>query len=163
VATLRPLLASTDRAQRIMALDALANVGDYATIAPLAAPHFASADPSERVAAFGTFRRMQGEAAFEAFASRFAAERDAGVQREAALIARDMESSTARSNWAVTQLSRISDSDVLIPIVRLVGDDLANHPAHEAALRHMLATQKDRKVRREIYAFVSPSPKGGAQ
>lgn len=163
VATLRPLLASPDKAQRIMALDALANVGDYATLAPLAAPHFAANDPSERVAAFVTFRRMQGDAAFEAFASRFAAEKDAGVLREAALIARDMESTTARANWAVNQLSRISDSDVLIPIVRLVGDDLATRPANEQALRHMLATQKDRKVRREIYAFVSPSPKGGAQ
>ncbi|HRE91000.1 MAG TPA: hypothetical protein PK095_17895, partial [Myxococcota bacterium] len=93
----------------------------------------------------------------------FAGEKDAGVMREAAMIARDMESSTARANWAVTQLSRISDSDVLIPIVRLVGDDLTTHPANEQALRHLLATQKDRKVRREIYAFVSPSPKGGAQ
>lgn len=163
IATLRPLLASPDKTQRVMALDALANVGDYATVAPLAAPHFASNDPSERVAAFVTFRRMQGDAAFEAFANRFAAERDAGVLREAAIVARDMESTATRAKWAVTQLSRISDSDVLVPIVRLVGDDLATYPANEQALRQLLATQRDRKVRREVYAFVSPSPKGGAQ
>lgn len=123
--TLKRLLTSSDRGQRIMALDALANVGDFDRAAAVAAPFFVSADPYERVAAFSTFRRMEHDDAFEAFAARFAAEKDLSVLREAALVARDMSETPARNAWAISQLTHVSEPEVLVPIVRLILCDRA--------------------------------------
>lgn len=157
------LHAAADRFQVILALDALTNVGDFARVAPLAAPHFDSVDVGVRTAAFVTFRRMTGEAAFDEFAERFAREQDPAVLHEAALVAREMAPTTARRSWALRQLETCRDRGVLVPVVRMLGDEIATQPDHEAALRAALATTTDRQVRREIFAFVTPTTAGGHQ
>lgn len=157
------LRSARDARQRVLALDALTNVGDFARVAPLAAPYFASAEPSVRVAAFVTFRRMSGEAAFEQFASRFAAEGDLKVQQEAARVAREMPESAARNAWAQGMAIQASDREVLMAVVQILGRSLSTYPENEATLRGLLETNHDRQVRRDVYAFVAPVQDGGVR
>lgn len=163
VGTLASLLQSaTDARQRVLALDALTNVGDFVRIAPLAAPHFTAAEPAVRIAAFVTFRRMGGEAAFTQFAKRFAAETAPAVLREAAIVARDMPESAARTAWAKAMAAGTTERELLMPVVQILGRELAQKPGNEAALRGLLETCHDRQVRRDLYAFVTPRVEGGA-
>lgn len=157
------LLSAADRFQIILALDALTNVGDFARVGPLAAPHFDSSDAGVRTSAFVTFRRMSGEAAFDEFAERFAREQDPTVRHEAALVAREMPPTAARHRWALSVLETHRDPGVLVPVIRMLGDELATHPEDAEALRALLATTTDRKVRREVFAFVTPTTEGGRQ
>jgi len=159
------LAAARDRYAQVVALDALANVGDLERVAPLAAPYFASPDPSVRTAAFTTFRRMPGDAAFARFAERFAAEPDPAVRREATVVARDMADTQARNAWARALAQQTAERDVLIAAVRVLGDGIGTHAGNEDALRGLLASTRDREVRRAIYAFISPTAAapGGAK
>lgn len=161
VRVLTALLRAGDARQRVLALDALANVGDFARVSPLALASFGAAEQRVRVAAFGTFRRMPGDLAFSQFALRFAAETDPSVLAEAAIVARDMPDSNARNAWARALVTTATARALLVPLVQIVGRELARHPENEATLRDLLETQHDRPVRRAIYAFVGPSVEGG--
>ncbi len=159
---LSSLLASaTDSRQAVLALDALTNVGDYAMVAPLVRSSFSSEAAAVRTAAFVTFRRMTGEAAFKEFGQRFAAEADPAVRREAARVALEMPDSAARTAWAKAQLTGAVETDVVVTAVRILGRELGAKPENELALRGLLDVSRDRQVRREIYAFVAPRSEGG--
>ncbi|MBT9556532.1 MAG: hypothetical protein IV100_10910 [Myxococcales bacterium] len=159
---LSSLLASaTDSRQAVLALDALTNVGDYALVAPIVRSSLSSKDAAVRTAAFVTFRRMTGEAAFTEFGQRFAAEVDPAVRREAARVALEMPESAARTAWAKAQLTGAAETDVLVTAVRILGRELGAQPENALALRALLDVSRDRQVRREVYAFVAPRSEGG--
>ncbi len=150
------LQTAKDKFEQMLAIDGLANIGDFDRVSPLVAPYFASPEGSVRTSAFVTFRRMSGEAAFAQFAERFAAEKDPHVLHEAAIVARDMAPTAAKNAWAKAQVKTTNHTEVRITLVRLLGESIANHPENTAVLRDLLGTTTERKVRREIYAFVSP-------
>jgi hypothetical protein len=149
------LQTAKDKFEQMLAIDGLANIGDFDRVSPLVAPYFASPEAAVRTSAFVSFRRMAGDTAFAQFAARFAAEKDPHVLHEAALVARDMAQTDAKNAWAKAQLNT-THTGVLTTLVRLLGDSIATHPENTAVLRELLGTTTDRKVRREIYAFVSP-------
>jgi len=155
--------SATDVRARKLVLDALSNVGDFGAVAPMVAPFFSSRDELLREAAFETFRRMDGDRAFAAFAARYAAETSARVREAAARTALEMSDSPARNAWAVREAAATTKPETLSVLVQIMGRGLAAHPENEAALRDVLKTNHDRKVRRDVYAFVAPKAEGGAR
>jgi hypothetical protein len=149
--------------QQAYALSALSNVGDLETVLPVVAPFFASEDERLRTRAFSAFRRMTGPAAFEAFATRYAAETSAAVRLSALRTLDEMEPSAPRNAWAVSEVSRETDPDAMRVLIRIIGLGLEAHPGNAAVLSSLLDTQTDRDVRRALYAFVSPRAQGGAK
>lgn len=163
IGNLARLLAHSDPRSRILALDALSNVGDLERVAPLAAVHLLSTDARVRSAAFGTFRRMTGDAAFQRFAVAFAAETQRDVRREAARVADQMEPTAARNAWAADLVAMEADPRVQSELVQILGRGLARFPENARTLRDLLKTTHDRSVRRDIYTYVAPIALGGAR
>ena len=157
------LAGSRDLRQQQQALDALSNVGDLARVLPVVEPYFQASDEGIRAKAFETFRRMGGDEAFSAFASRFAAERSPLVRAEAVRTALFMPQSPARSAWAreLVRSGGVRDPDTLSRLVTILGREVKEQPENESLLRELLKTERDRMVRKTIYGFVAPV--GGAR
>ncbi len=163
VANLAGLLKQPDSQSRVLALDALSNVGDLNRVAPLAAQHLTSTDLRVRNAAFGTFRRMTGDVAFQKFAAAFAAEMEPEMRREAALVAYQMEPGPARNAWATKLVTSEADPKVKSELVQILGRGMKRFPENAQILQDLLSTTHERTVRRDIYAYVSPVTKGGTR
>lgn len=157
----RHLQVTSDTRQQEFALDALSNVGDFASVTPVAAPYFASTNEAVRTRAFSTFRLMQGETAFQKFADRFAAEKSPAVRFQAARTAADMTDSVARNEWARREVATTRDVETRSVLVQILGRGIATHAENDAALRNLLKNETERRVRKEIYAFISTTGKGG--
>ena len=155
------LKGSGNLRQKAFALDALSNVGDPAGVLPLVEPYFTSPHEDLRGRAFSTFRLMTGEPAFQAFATRYAAERSAAVRREAVRTVEQMSYSAARNDWARKEVATTQDKESLQILVKVLGERIEAHPENATLLRSLLNRQTDRRVRRAIYAFVSPTREGG--
>ncbi len=160
---LSTLLRSSQELDQQQALDALSNVGDAQRIVPLTAPFLTSKSEWIRQSAFKIFRRLDGDTAFQQFATAFAREQSASVRQAASRIAAAMPDTDARAAWAQAQVVRESDPQVAAQCVQILGRGQKTHPSNEAALRALLNTSNDRSLRREIYAFVSPNPAGSAR
>jgi hypothetical protein len=163
VGNLARLLATRDMDSRILALDALANVGDFDRVTPLVAGALVSSEVRVRIAAFATFRRMNGDAAFATFADAFARETLPQVRLAAARVASQMAKTQARNDWATTLVARESDAKVQSELVQTLGRAIDAYPENVGTLRNLLDTTRVRAVRKDIYTYVAPVAKGGAR
>lgn len=159
----RALRGARTDADRYRALVALSNTGDLERCLPLVEPYFASPRESLRDAAFEIYRKVPGEAAFEAFARRYAAETSPAVRRAASEVAVAMPDTAARSAWAAREALRESDTLVLDRQVRILGDAMASRPENARALHRLLGRVAERSVRKTIYRYVGPDGTGGAR
>jgi len=161
VATLGQELGLTSDVKRqTFILDGLSNVGDEDAVTAIAAPLFDHSDARLRARAFATFRRMNGDKAFARFADRFASERDNLVRRNATRVALEMSSSPHRHRWASKLIKQEDDREIVGHMIEILGRDLDAYPEGEDDLRELLATSRDRRLRRMVYAHISPVRRG---
>jgi HEAT repeat protein len=156
VHNLTGVLSSGDESQQVLALDALSNVGEEASVAPLAAPFLASKNERVRIAAFSAYRRM-GPSILPAFADAFAKETSAEVRLAAARTAGQMADSEELSAWARTRVSVEPDVAVQRELVHVLGHGIAQHSSNADTLRALLTTTTERRVRRDIFTYVAPT------
>jgi hypothetical protein len=157
---LTTLLSDAHPNHKVLALDALSNVGG-AHVASLAAPHLSSTDERVRMAAFGAFRRA-GAASLPTFAAAWAAEPSAEVRLSAARTAAQMTDSEALVQWARAAVVTEAHPAVKRELVHVLGKSATQREQNLATLKALLKTTPERPVRRDIYVYVSPTA-GGLQ
>lgn len=160
VKNLEQLLKKGEIIEQERGLVALGNIRDTARTLPMVEPFFRSRHEALRSVAFDCFRTAQDPAHMARFVELYNAETSPFVRREASAVALTMADSPARSAWAVDQAKNASDPIIRTRAVEALGRTVKENPANEAALRDLLATVKDREVRRAIYRFISPKARG---
>lgn len=160
IRNLSTILQSGDNFEKRRALVAFGNIGDPALVLPITERYLTHPDELVRQRAFDGFKGTHDEATFRKFAAAFARERTMDVKRDATELALMMADMPARNEWAASLVRSSDDQVIQMRGVLILGRGIKAYPENEQTLQALLDDVRDREVRRTIYTFVAPKPRG---
>lgn len=160
IRNLTAILQGGDNLEKRRALVAFGNIGDPTLVLPITERYLTHSDEVVRQRAFDGFKGTRDEATFRKFSAAFARERTMDVKRDATELALMMADMPARNEWAASLVRSSDDQVIQMRGVLILGRGIKAYPENEQVLQDLLDEVKDREVRRTIYSFVAPKPRG---
>ncbi|MBF0232580.1 MAG: HEAT repeat domain-containing protein, partial [Desulfamplus sp.] len=140
---------------QVAVLNAIGNYGGSDIIDDIT-PFLSSDQEEVRGAAYTSMCRMDDPSAVELLINSYYREESPAVQKSAIKSLSSMPVTEDGIKFAKEEVLKSDNSDIQIPLIKLIGKNLNQYPENEKVFRELLENQIDNKVKKEIYRYIIP-------